>query len=195
VAFNALLDASVLVPAALRDTLLRAAGSYLYRLLWSSEILAEVERALLEGIGLRPEQVAHLLGEMRGAFPEAEVDGYHDLIEVMTVDPGDRHVAAAAVRGSAQVIVTLNLSDFPQAALDPYNIEVQSPDEFLEHLFDLDPDRMVKIVMEQAAELRNPPQTPRDVCASLRLFVPRFVASIEAHIPPGTPQVDPCPSY
>lgn len=58
-AFNALLDASVLVPAALRDTLLRAAASYLYRLLWSSEILAEVERALLQDIGLRPEQAAH----------------------------------------------------------------------------------------------------------------------------------------
>lgn len=181
-AFIALLDASVLVPAALRDTLLRTADSYLYRPIWSEAVLAELEGTLTGDIGVRQEQAAALLQAMHGAFPDAEVEGFENLIPAMTVEPKDRHVAAAAVTDHAQVIVTLNLSDFPQAALEPYNVEAQSPDEFLEHLFDLDPDRKVEIIVEQAADLTYPPLTPRDVCAHLRRFAPRFADLVGARL-------------
>jgi hypothetical protein len=40
----------------------------------------------------------------------------------------DRHVAAAAVKASAQVITTSNLKDFGEL---PEGIEAQSPDVFL----------------------------------------------------------------
>lgn len=47
-AFGAVLDACVLVPAALCDTLLRLADRDLYRPVWSVRILAEMRQAVLE---------------------------------------------------------------------------------------------------------------------------------------------------
>src|SRR5262249_45067322 len=117
----------------------------MYRPIWSREILSEVRRALTEDLAKDPERVDHLLSELEQAFPDALVTGYEHLVESMTVDAGDRHVAAAAVMGHAQVLITNNREDFPQASLDPYNIEVQTPDEFLESLFYLDPEGMVEI--------------------------------------------------
>ena len=46
------------------------AESYLYRPIWSREILVEVERTLTEAIGLSQDQAAVLLKAIRGAFPE-----------------------------------------------------------------------------------------------------------------------------
>ena len=42
------LDACVLIPATLRDTLLRAAEQGMYRLHWSNQILEEVRRNLIK---------------------------------------------------------------------------------------------------------------------------------------------------
>jgi hypothetical protein len=54
----------------------------------------------------------------------------------MTNHPKDRHILAAAVR--AEVIVTLNLRDFPEPVLKPYDISPTHPDRVLpasaEHL-------------------------------------------------------------
>jgi hypothetical protein len=41
-----------------------------------------------------------------GFFPEAEVDGYQDLVDQMTNHPKDRHVLAAAVAARADFIVS-----------------------------------------------------------------------------------------
>jgi hypothetical protein len=83
----------------------------------------------------------------------------------------DRHVAAAAVRAGAQVIVTSNLRDFRTL---PDGIEAQSPDEFSCNLFDLDPDGMFAIVRAQAVALRRPPRSFEEVCAALKRIVPTF---------------------
>src|SRR6516225_9259508 len=57
---------------------------------------------------------------------DALVTGYADLIEGLRLpDPDDRHVLAAAMRGRADVIVTANISDFPDEALKPFGIEAQ----------------------------------------------------------------------
>ena len=68
-AFPALLDACVLVPAALRDTLLRAADAYLYRALWSEDILTEVARVLVRDLRKDPARVAYLLDKIRRHLP------------------------------------------------------------------------------------------------------------------------------
>jgi hypothetical protein len=90
---------------------------------------------------------------------------------------------AAAVAAHSLCIVTSNVDDFPQTALDRFDIEVQSPDEFLRHLYDIDSERMLEIIVEQAADLQDPPITPRQVCEHLRLVAPGFIKLIESHLP------------
>jgi len=179
VAFSALLDTNVLWSAALRDTLLRAAIRALYRPLWSDEILSELHLSLTrERPDITPARLARTVQLMRDHFPDACVQDYQPLAAVMQNDPGDRHVLAAAVRGGAQVIVTSNVRDFPAAACDPYNIDVQTPDTFLCHLWDLDSETMTDVLREQVAPLRNPPQTVDDLLATLERMVPQFVAEV-----------------
>ena len=98
---------------------------------------------------------------------DAIVTGYQPLIERLALpDPDDRHVLAAAIRGQADVIVTRNLRDFPDAALAPYNIEAQHPDKFVRHLLDLAPIQVVDAVRDQQRELTNPPVTMGDLLST-----------------------------
>ena len=96
---------------------------------WSNEILDELRRTLLEKLGRSPEQVDHLLAELNRHFADARVEAFETLVALMTNDPGDRHVIAAAVKCGAEAIVTFNLRHFPDTALDNWNIEAQHPDE------------------------------------------------------------------
>lgn len=67
--FGAVLDANVLIPAALRDTLLRAAQQGLYSPYWSEMILAEVERNLFWGGLTSAEQAQRLVDTLRRTSP------------------------------------------------------------------------------------------------------------------------------
>jgi hypothetical protein len=149
--YQVILDACVLVNAALRDTLLRIAEPpCLYLPRWSEDIMIETTRTLEIKLGVTQEQTAHLIGELRKHFEDAWVEGYESFIPVMTNHPKDRHVLAAAVRCGAQTIVTLNLKDFPEAALSPWDVVAQSPDEFLVHQYHLAPEVVAQKLHEQA---------------------------------------------
>ena len=107
-----MLDANVLFPFTLRDTLLRAAAAAFYQLRWSAEILDEMERNLVSTGTMPADKAARLRGVMVQYFPEADVTGYEPLIAGLLNRAKDRHVVAAAVKAGAQVIVTANLGDF-----------------------------------------------------------------------------------
>ena len=98
--FRVVLDADVLFPCLLRDTLLRAAEHEFFQLYWSAEILEEVRRNLVATDTTNEHQAQQLVNAMDGAFPEAMVNGYQDLVDAMPNHPKDRHVAAAAVRSA-----------------------------------------------------------------------------------------------
>lgn len=180
--FPVLLDACVLFPEALRDTLLRAARHRLYQLHWSQPILDETMRNLMATGRCSSSQALHLETQMKRAFPDAMIEVPDDLIQAMTNHPKDRHVLAAAVRGQAAVIVTSNLTDFPEDALEPYGIEAQHPDEFLTHLYDLSPDTMLLVIDQQVKALKNPPVTIEGRLAKLGKIAPHFVSLIEFHL-------------
>jgi hypothetical protein len=177
----AVLDTCVLFPQTLRDLLLRAAEAGLYRPRWSDEILDELWRNLQEERGLSPEQARHLLGELRRAFPEAMVTGYDRLIGDMTNAPKDRHVLAAAVRVGAPVIVTDNVKDFPEEDLVPFGVEARTGDEFLKDLYDFDPDRLARIIVELNAARKRPPEPLRATLERLARATPKFVAQVRIH--------------
>lgn len=173
--FVVLLDACVLFPMSLRDTLLRAAEKGLYRVQFTEAILEELRKNLVTQRGLEEEKAQRLVDKVRESFPEALVTHYESLISVMTNDEKDRHVLAAAVKTGAKVIVTENLKDFRQESLAPFDIEAQKPDQFLIHLFYLAPELMVQIIREQANDLRNPPMTKLELLQVLEQHVPMFV--------------------
>jgi len=92
-----LLDACVLIPMPLADTLLRlAAGPRLFRPKWSDQIMEEVSRTLQGKFGISPEKTQYREINLRQHFPEAWIEGYEDLIPTMTCHSKDRHVLAAA---------------------------------------------------------------------------------------------------
>jgi predicted nucleic acid-binding protein len=175
---RAVLDACVLFPAVLRDTLLRSAVRGLYQCRWSWEILEEVRRNLVASGRASEGQAERLIMTLREQFEEAEVPRSNRLIALMTNDPKDRHVAATAVAASARVIVTINLKDFPARALEPFGVEAQGPDVFLSHLFHVDPNTTVDIIVRQAAALRNPSVAVDTILAKLSLFAPEFVQQV-----------------
>jgi len=179
--FIVVLDACVIFPAVLRDTLLRAAEAGLYQLQWTDDILEEVRRNLITNRGLSEESARRLIDIMHSSFPDAAITHHKALIEAMPNHPKDRHVMAAAVACRAHVIVTRNLRDFPQAVLTPFSIEAQSPDEFLTHLFDLDGRTMIEIIVQQARDLGNPPKTVSEVLDALFQHTPRFVSLLQKH--------------
>ncbi len=149
--YRVLLDACVLIPMPLADTLLRMAEEpRLYVPKWSSLILDEVTRNLIENWDLEPEKAHRREAEIRRHFPEALVEGFEPLIALMTNDPKDRHVLAAAVRSQCELIVTYNHRHFPAASAQLWDIEVQAPSAFLRGLYDLDAGMFVHKLHEQA---------------------------------------------
>lgn len=169
-----LLDACVLLPYQLSDLLLRLADAELYEPLWSEEILTEVERNLIDRFDVPAEKASRRVGSMRSAFPNAVIEGYEELVSAMTNHPKDRHVAAAAVRGGAALIVTVNLRDFPPESLAQYDIEAIHPDEFLLDQFDLSPDTTMATVIEQRKSYTRPSFSVTDFYLNLRRTVPKF---------------------
>jgi hypothetical protein len=172
------LDACALYPMSIRDTLLRAAAAGLYQLYWSARILDEMESALVRN-GHDATKTARTRGCMSSAFPEAEVSGYESLIGSMPNQEKDRHVAAAAVKAGAELIVTSNLADFADL---PDGIEVQSPDEFLTHLFELNRDGMVDLLRRQAADKKSPPITFEELVTRMSSIAPEFAGAVILHV-------------
>jgi predicted nucleic acid-binding protein len=68
--FRVVLDANVLFPFTLRDTLLRAAAAGYFQLYWSDEILHEARRNLVGHGVINEEQADRLVTTMQRAFPE-----------------------------------------------------------------------------------------------------------------------------
>ena len=184
--FRVLIDTCALYPAHLRDTLLRLSERGLYRVLWSDEILAELERALKPRVP-DASRVDHLISQMRRACPEAAVHSYEHRIDAMTCDSGDKHVLAAAVEGQAEAIITFNTDDFPPESTNPHGIDVLHPDDFLLDLHDLYATRVEAVLSEQAADNRKPPQTTETLLDALQIAgAPKFAAVLRSRLAPAS---------
>ena len=111
--------------------------------------------------------------------------GYEPLIESLRLpDPDDRHVLAAAIKSSAQVIVTTNLKHFPEAELRHWNVEAKSPDDFVLDQVNIDARIVYSCAREIANSRRNPPDTVDDVLAELERA--GLVQSVAGHVPAHT---------
>jgi predicted nucleic acid-binding protein len=165
----ALLDASVLYPAPLRDLLVRLSLVGLFDARWTETIHDEWIRnvsADRPDLSLASLQRARAL--MDTNIRDCLVTGYEEYIPTLILpDPDDRHVLAAAIRGRAEVIVTANLRHFPLPVLAQYGIRPQHPDAFIGDLLDRDISQVVEAVHRQRAGLRNPLYTAAELLDTL----------------------------
>lgn len=145
----ALLDACVLVPMPLADTLLRLAEPpAIFDARWSEDILGEMSRTLVRRFAKTPASAQYREAAMRKFFPHALVRDYEPLINQMGNHPKDRHVLAAALACKADYLVTFNLRDFPATAGD--RTAVVGPSAFLKTLWKLDRSAIEGRLREQA---------------------------------------------
>jgi hypothetical protein len=175
---TAFFDANVLYPAPLRNLLMRMALRDLFRAQWSRTVHDEwIEAALRDRPKLDRKKLERTRALMDAHVRDCLVEGYEELIEGLALpDLGDRHVLAAAIRGRADVIITMNLKDFPAGTLAPYGIEAQHPDTFIMHLIGMD---VVAAAREHRASLRSPPKTVQAYLDSLaRQGLTQTVASL-----------------
>jgi hypothetical protein len=179
-AFKAVLDACALYPFSLRDTLLRLADVELYDAYWSGRILEEVRTNLVKRGVATDAQAAGLVAAMTAAFPgcSAPEEQVAALEPAMTNDSKDRHVLAAAKAVGAEAIVTFNLGDFPEEACLPLGVEAIHPDDFLLILWGIDPEAVIGVLKEQAADLQRPPMTLEELLTSLHRAVPKFADAV-----------------
>lgn len=179
--FAAFLDACVLVPVSLGDTLLRTAERGLFRPLWSPTVLDEVRRALLRvHPDLARSRIDYRLREMDRTFPDASVDTGSERARTFGLaDPDAEHVLSAALGGGADVIVTANIRHFPEQVLAPLGVTALRPDDFLLDQLDLAEPTMLRVLAEQAAAMRHPPLELEDVLMSLsRAGAPCFADAV-----------------
>jgi hypothetical protein len=157
----AVLDACVLYSASLRDLFMWLALAGVYFPKWTEDIHEEWMRNVLENrTDLSQEKLDRTRTLMNLHAAGSLVEDYAPLIPTLSLpDANDRHVFAAAITCEASVIVTFNLSDFPNQALAPYGMEAQHPDVFLCQLFDAEPEAFLGALQEMVSQLKNPPRT------------------------------------
>lgn len=167
------LDACVLYPPSLRDLLLTVAALDAFEVVWSERILAEVERNVLaDNAGIDPERFRrHTLGAMRAAFPDATAEplAEDELDDASDIDPGDRHVVAAALAAGADAIVTINIRHFPAAALDPVGIAVFTPGLLLDVLETSQPSLVDRALDAMSRRWKNPARTRDEIMELLKV--------------------------
>lgn len=127
-----LMDACVLFPTVQREILLGVAKTGAFTPIWSERLLEEWARAARK-IGPTGELQARAeIALLRVDWPDACVVAKEgDLARLWLPDPGDIHVLAAAISGSADKIVTVNAKDFPRHILAEEGLDRIAPDELL----------------------------------------------------------------
>jgi predicted nucleic acid-binding protein len=168
------LDACVLIPMPLADTLLRLAEEpRLYVPKWSDEILDEVSRNIAgPPWHLQPKSITRRIRSMNDAFPDATVPADPKLTAQVTNDPKDRHVLATAVRAKASVIVTYDRRGFESKALNPWGVSAVAPSSFLIAAYESEPAIVEDKLTRQAADIG---MSRSDLLSRLQANVPAFV--------------------
>jgi hypothetical protein len=174
------LDACVLFPTVTREMLLGVARAGMFEPQWSPRVLEEWARATLK---IGPEAEVFARGEialLRAAWPRAEVQPTPGLqARLWLPDDNDIHVLAAAIVGSADSIMTVNVKDFPRNILAEEGLSRIDPDGYLYQTWQASPDIVVSVaekVLNTARELSGEDWHMRSLFKKARL--PRLAKAL-----------------
>jgi len=168
VKFTAVLDTNVIYPVIIRDLLFWFAYYDLYTPKWSHHIFDEW-REVMQRKGVSPEEAEKRVRKANLAFPDALVQNYEGLIELLNLpDEKDRHVLAAAIKTNAHVIVSNNIKDFPEEVLENYGLKIKTVDDFLTDIIDLNPETAIEAFKEMVLNKKNPDWDEYEVLDNLR---------------------------
>lgn len=157
-------DTSVLYPISVLDLLMRLAENGIHDIVWSDDLLDELEEKWREGRaqGKRvPGEVggASALAGIRRTFAATHVlrEEYEaSIAEMPGSDEDDKPHRAAALAGSATHIITSDRAGgFPRRELAELGIVVQRPDTYLADLAQEYPDDCRRIVHEMVQRRRR----------------------------------------
>ena len=171
-------DTSVLSPISLLDLMMRLAEHRIHDLVWSDDLLDELDRTWREGraAGKRvPNETgaAAALAGIRRTFNDTRMDraSYQHLVDTMPgTDEDDRLHSAAARAGDATHIVTTDRAGgFPVAELAAFGLRVQAPDDYLTEIARELPTDCRRIVSEMVEQRRQ-----RDPTLSVDQLVERW---------------------
>lgn len=144
-------DTNVCFPISLLDLVLRCDEADLHRVVWTEDILRELEGVWVRK-GARSEESARSICDLiRSGFPDGEIarEQYTELVEAMSgPDPDDHAHAAAAASVAPSVLLTANLADFPNEDMAPRRVRVEHPDDYFTTLLDLHPEEVRQIIHE-----------------------------------------------
>jgi predicted nucleic acid-binding protein len=179
---RAVLDADVIFSRVLHELMGRlAAGARLFDLVWSEELLDEAKSSLVERKGLGADAAQAWVGHMRREFPQGGVD-LADVPEgldlaSMTRDPGDAHVCALAIAGSADLLFTFDRGYLKEPLRD-HGVDVPDVDCFLVEQCEEQPQAITRIVEAQAEVWSGGRPLEELLTAFERANVPGFVATL-----------------
>jgi predicted nucleic acid-binding protein len=184
--FTAFIDANVFYGVRLRSLILFVAQAKLFRARWSSQVHDEWTKAVVQKRkhpSISIESLKATRDAMDAAIPDCLVTGYEGLeAGLMLPDPKDVHVLAAAIHVHASVIVTFNLKDFPQDALDSFGIHAKHPDDFLCDALSIDAALFLQCVANDFRHYRNPPLEFQHYCDDLRnAGVPKLAEALRGY--------------
>ncbi len=178
---KAVLDACVLYPTVLRETLLGVAQTGLYTPVWSARIIEEWVRATRK-IGPGAETIAR--GEavlVADAFPKAAIAPQPGLeARLHLPDENDIHVLATAIACSADAIITFNAQDFPRHVLAAEGVVRRDPDGFLWELWSHNPEAVGAVIARVHAKAQTLSGQPQPLRAFLkRAGLPRLAKACQ----------------
>ena len=155
------LDTDVLFSRVYHETYGRLGAEGVVIVIWSEEILAELERVLIEH-GRSPRHAEAVCNFVRAGFPDSQVEPKSEDGAGLVSDPADAHVAAAALAGRADAIVTRNRLDYGAAELLQVGIALVDPVDHLTATADAYPTETRSAIIRQAAA-STPARTPTEL--------------------------------
>jgi hypothetical protein len=183
-------DANALYASALRDILIELALEAIIGLRWSSAVLDELSRAL---VNTRPEyttdKALRLVTAMMAALPDASVPPSNPpAISVNLPDADDAHVVLAAHHGGCEAVLTFNLDDFPAATLGQLQppLTALHPDAFLVDMLAFHPAPVLSVIERVRQNLRAPPMSVAQYADSLTRSALPQTAELVRHLLPAT---------